>query len=332
MKVVALEEHFITDRMMAAWSSLDAAHRDPNVGEFDADKIRARLHDLADLRLQAMDNAGVDVQVLSLCPPATQSLEPDEAVPLAKEVNDLIARTVQHRPDRFQGFATLPTCAPEAAADELRRAVNSLHLRGALLAGRTRERNFDHPDSWPIYQAAAELRVPLYLHPQTPVSAVRQAYYSGYDDALNVNFATFGWGWHIETGIQAVRLILSGALDRFPDLQIILGHWGEMVPFYLERIEKMSDFAKGLQRPIGDYVRQNFYVTPSGMLSPTYLTWAKQIMGMDRIMFATDYPFVIAPGRAARDFLTNAALTAEEKEKVASKNWEQLTARHQQDH
>ena len=131
----------------------------------------------------------------------------------------------------------------------------------------------------------------------------------------------------MEAGIQAVRLILSGVFDRCPDLQIILGHWGEMVPFYLERIDTMSKQAKHLQRPIRDYVRQNFHVTPSGMFSPTYLAWAKQVMGIERILFSTDYPFIIAPGRGARDFIERAALSAEEKAMVAHGNWERLTGK-----
>ena len=325
MKLIALEEHFVTEESSKLWASLGPANHDPNVDTYHSPELQPKLEDLSEIRLRHMDTAGVDVQVLSLSPPAAQSLEPRAAVELARETNDLIAVAVRSHPDRFEGFATLPTPDPEAAAQELIRAVTSLKFKGAMLNGRTRERNLDHPDFLPIFQAASALRVPLYLHPQTPVPAVRQAYYSGYDDALNLLFSTWGWGWHIETGIQAVRLILSGVFDRFPELQIILGHWGEMIPFYLERIDVMSAKAKGLQRPVRDYVRQNFYVTPSGMFSPTYLAWAKQVMGIERIMFATDYPFVIAPGSGARDFIENAELTKEEKEKVAHGNWEGLT-------
>ncbi len=157
----------------------------------------------------------------------------------------------------------------------------------------------------------------------------REAYYSGYDEAFNLLFSTYGWGWHIEAGIQAVRLTLSGVFDRCPDLQIILGHWGEMVPFYLERIDAMSAQAKHLQRPIRDYVHQNFYVTPSGMFSPTYLAWAKQVVGVERILFSTNYPFIIAPGRGARDFVEQATLSAEEKALLAHGNWERLTGQSQ---
>ena len=326
MKLIALEEHFVTPAMHTAWSELGATEHDPNTDGFKAPPLKAKLDDFTGERLRQMDQSGVDVQVLSLSPPGVQNLAAADAVELARQTNDLLAAAVRQNPDRFEGFATLPTPHPEAAARELERAVTTLHFKGALLGGRTQGRNMDHPDFLPIFQAAAKLRVPLYLHPQTPSPAVREAYYSGYEDAFNLMFASYGWGWHIEAGIQAVRLILSGVFDRCPDLQIILGHWGEIVPFYLERIDVMSQQAKHLQRPIRDYVHQNFHVTPSGMFSPTYLAWAKQVMGVERILFSTDYPFIIAPGRGARDFVEQAALSAEEKEMVAHGNWEKLTA------
>ncbi len=327
MKLIALEEHFTTEDLNQAWSSPQTTERDPNADAIQAPPIKAKLEDFTGARLRQMDQSGVDVQVLSVPPPALQNLTAAEAIVLARQTNDRLAAAIAQNPTRFEGFATLPTPDPEAAAGELERAVTTLGFRGALLGSRTGGRNMDHPVFRPIFEAAARLRVPLYLHPQTPAPAVREAYYSGYEEAFNLLFSTYGWGWHIEAGIQAVRLILSGVFDRCPDLQIILGHWGETVPFYLERIDAMSKQAKGLQRPIRDYVRQNFYVTPSGMFSPHYLAWTKQVMGVERILFSTDYPFIIAPGRGARDFVEQAALSAEEKEMMAHGNWERLTGR-----
>ena len=329
MKLIALEEHFTTPDIHQAWSSLGATEHDPNTDALQAPPIKAKLEDFTGERLRQMDESGVDVQVLSVPPPAMQNLKDVESVvALARETNDLLAATIAQNPARFQGFAVLPTTDPEAAAQELERAVNTLHFKGALLGSRTQGRNMDHPDFLPIFEAAARLGVPLYLHPQTPAPAVREAYYSGYEDTFNHLFSTYGWGWHIEAGIQAVRLVLSGVFDRCPGLQLILGHWGETVPFYLERIDAMSRQAKHLQRPIRDYVRQNFYVTPSGMFSPNYLAWSKEVMGVERILFSTDYPFIIAPGRGARDFVEQAALSPEEKEMVAHGNWERLTGNH----
>ncbi len=285
MKLVALEEHFITEDMKEAWARLGRSMHDPNTDRFDDIALKTKLEDFTVQRLQQMDASGVDVQVLSLPPPGTQNFEPTEAVALARQTNDLLATAIRQNPDRFEGFATLPVPEPLAAARELERAVSTLGFKGALLGGRSGERNLDHPDFRPIFEAAAGLRVPLYLHPQTPAPAVREVYYGGYDDALSLTFATSGWGWHIEAGIQAVRLILSGIFDLYPNLQIILGHWGETVIFYLERIDKMSRQAQHLQRPIREYVRHNFYVTPSGMFSPMYLAWPSKSWVLNESFF-----------------------------------------------
>ena len=290
--------------------------------------IERRLFDLAEERIKLMDEAGIDVQVLSLSTPGVQSLDPNQAVSLARASNDLVAETVRRRPDRFQGFATLATPAPAEAARELERAVCKLGLNGALLNGRTGDRNLDHPDFLPIFEAAASLRAPLYLHPQSPRPAVCDAYYHEFGDALDSMFATSGIGWHYETGIQALRLVLSGLFDRFPDLQLILGHWGEVVLFFLDRIDRMSVEAKQaahLQRPISDYFRTNVSVTPSGTFSQRYLGWARDVLGIERILFSTDYPFLLEPG-GPRRFLETANLSDEDHSAIAHANWDRLCA------
>lgn len=325
MKLIALEEHFLPSVVREAWAQLPPAEQDPTVKQLEPD-IKARLEDFADLRIKHMDEGGVDVQVLSLNTPGTQILEPEPAVELARQMNDLVAGIVKKQPDRFQAFATLPTPDPQAAARELERAITELGCQGAMLYGRTRERNLDHADFLPIFEAAANLRAPLYIHPQSPQPPVREIYYSGFGDKVDMAFASFGWGWHLETGIQAVRLILSGIFDRFPDLQIILGHWGESMLFYLERINDLSEVAKNLKKPVADYARENFYVTPSGVFSPHYLKWSLEVIGAERIMFSTDYPFRIDAGRGARDFVEEADLPDETKNLIASENWQRLTA------
>ncbi len=327
MKLIGLEEHVITDDIIAAWSRLDPAHRDGMVDRLGHGPFKGRLEEVGDARLAAMDATGLDVQVLSLTPPGVQNLDPDESVALASRSNDALAAIVGGEPGRYQGFATLPTPAPAEAARELRRAVTELGLKGAMLCGRTRDRNLDHPDFQPIFAAAADLRVPLYIHPQTPQRAVREAYYSGFGDEVDLMFATAGIGWHYETGIQTLRLILAGTFDRHPDLQVILGHWGEVVLFYLERIDEMSRVTKTLKRPIADYARSNLNVTPSGIFSQSYLQRAIEILGIDRILFSTDYPFRHAPDGGARAFLEAAALSEGDKAKVAHGNWERLTGR-----
>ena len=325
MKIIAIEEHFVTGDVVEKWAGLSPTERDDSIDLFPSDGvIEQRLADLSDDRLAQMDATGVDVQVLSLTSPGVQVLRPDDAVAVARRSNDLVAETVRRRPDRYQAFATLPTPAPEAAARELERSVTQLGCKGALLFGRTGDRNADDPAFLPIYEAAAHLRVPLYFHPQIPVRAVRDAYYSGLPGPLSLQLATGGIGWHYETGLQILRLILAGVFDRFPDLQIITGHWGEVILFYLERIDLMSRAATNLHRPMADYVRQNVLVTPSGIFSQRYLRWAIEVLGSDRVLFSTDYPYQFAAGCGARRFLEEAPIGEEGRAKIAHGNWDRL--------
>ena len=325
MKTIAIEEHFLTNEVRAAWAKSTLADND-DVASLHRGEIEDKLDDLTQTRLQLMDETGVDVQVLSLTTPGLHNLEPSESVALARSTNDFVAATVNAHPARFQGFAALPTPSPANAAKELERTVQNLGLKGAMLCGRTREKNLDHSDFLPVFEAAASLRVPLFIHPQIPQRAVREIYYSGFGNPLDTAFATFGLGWHYEAGIQFVRLILAGVFDRYPDLQIILGHWGEVVLFYLERLNGLSRVAH-LQRPIADYMRQNLYVTASGMFSNAYLRQSVEIVGADRIIFSTDYPYQYRPGKAAAKFLEAAPLAADEKAKFAHLNWDRLTSR-----
>lgn len=325
MKIVGLEEHFATSEVIAAWQRVDPEQRDLAIEMSTGNDNERLLLDLADHRIARMDEVGVDVQVLSLTTPGVQSVEPSCAVPLAGAANDRMAEIIRARPDRFQGFATLPTTAPGEATRELRRAVAELGLNGAMLFGRTGADNLDHPDFLPILEAAAELRAPLYLHPQSPLPTVRNAYYGGFDCALETAFATAGIGWHYETGIQALRLVLSGVFERLPDLQIILGHWGEVTLFYLDRIDMLSAPAR-LPRNVSEYFATNVSVTPSGIFSQRYLQWAIDILGIDRILFATDYPFVLFDNGAASRFLEEADLSAADRDKIGFGNWARLCA------
>lgn len=326
MQIIATEEHLATSEVLDAWRALPPGLQDDSLEIFDQPRIEERLVDLAGERIRAMDDAGIDVQVLSLTTPGMSNLDTADAVSLARSTNDLIADTVAGRPERFQGFATLPTPDPDASAEELRRAVDTLGLKGAMVFGRTGERGMDHPGFRPLYEAAAELRVPLYIHPQLPRRTVRDAYYAGFGKEIELAFAGPGVGWHYETGVQLMRLILAGTLDRHPDLQIILGHWGEVVLFYLERMESLNPALK-LDRPLRDYFRQNVFYTPSGILSQAYLQRTLEIAGVERVMFSADYPFQDAGGGRAREFLERAELAPEERELIAHGNWERLLAR-----
>ncbi len=302
MKIITLEEHFQLAEIKKA-----VAKFLPGLNAFHLtgyDPSDAQLEDLGADRLHHMNAMGVDVQVLSYTSAGLPAIPAAEAVPLAREINDQLAAAIQAHPDRFAGFATLPTPDPEAAATELERAVHTLGLRGAMINGRTNGRFLDDPLFRPILEAAAALDVPIYLHPAFPPKAVQDAYYAGFDPAVSMSFATAGWGWHMETGIHALHMILAGVFDRYPRLQLILGHWGEMIPFYLARFdEALTPAAKHLQRPVADYFLQQMYTTPSGMFTLPPFLLTMQIMGADRIMYAVDYPYIATD--QARTFLEN---------------------------
>lgn len=325
MKLIGLEEHFVTKDVLDAWGELPREYQDVAFRQSDGGITGPRLLDLGEERLADMRETDFDVQVLSLTAPGVQNLEPAEATTLQTTTNDLIAETVRSDPERYQGFATIATPDPDAAARELERAVTKLGLNGAMLFGRTRDRNLDDPANEPIFEVASRLRAPLYLHPQSPVSAVRHAIYGGYDPKLNDAFATHGLGWHYETGIQIVRVALAGLFDRYPGLQIVTGHWGEVVLFYLDRIDGLSEEAK-LGRPVSDYFRDHVSVTSSGMWSQRYLRWAIEVLGIERIMFSTDYPYRFTKNGGARKFLEEADLCDADKQAIAHGNWERMTA------
>ena len=325
MKIIALEEHFVIPEVLQAWSSLDPHSQAGSVVVPFGGKGGERLLDFGAGRIAEMDATGVDVQVLSLTTPGVQNLAPDLSVKMARASNDRVAEVVAGRPDRFQGFATLPTPVPSAAARELERAVRELKLQGAMVFGRTGDRNFDHADFWPIFEAASALKAPLYLHPQTPQSGVVDAYYKGFDEGTDFLFARSGIGWHYETGIQLVRMIYAGVFDRFPDLQIVTGHMGEVVLFYLDRLDRMSSSRK-LPRTVSEYFQQHVYITPSGLFSQRYLRWATEVLGIDRILMSIDYPYIMIPPGGAPAFLNQANLSEQDREKIASGNWERLCA------
>lgn len=324
MKLIAIEEHFLTSAIRAAWAA--SAIGQEGTASFDRGEIEARLDELGSPRLALMDEAGVDVQVLSVTTPALHNLEPAESVALARQTNDLLAAAVAQHPTRFQGFATLPMPAPAAVAPELARCVTQLGFKGAMVCGRTRAKNLDHPDYRPLFAQAAALGVPVFIHPQVPQQAVREALYAGFNEPVDAAFSAFGLGWHYEAGIQFVRLVLAGVFDEYPTLQIILGHWGEVVLFYLERLQALGRVAT-LKRPITEYFQHNLYVTASGMWSPAYLQRALEVVGSERLLFSTDYPYQYKPGGQARRFLNEAPLPAAQKELFAHGNWERLTQR-----
>jgi predicted TIM-barrel fold metal-dependent hydrolase len=328
LRTITLEEHFATAAFMEGPGRLqkwlaDAAHAHPQVAARFA-RLVEQLCDLDEGRIANMDAARIDVQVLSLTAPGVEQLDASEAVALARDTNNVLAEAVRRHPSRFAGFAALPTPGPAAAADELKRMVGEHGFKGALINGHTRGRYLDDPFFWPILECAAALKVPLYLHPTPPPEPVFAASYSGnYAPEVARLLATTGWGWHIDAGLHVLRLVLSGAFDRYPTLQVVVGHLGEGLPFMLSRLEwALPREVTKLERPLGCYLRENVHYTISGFnFLPNFLDLLLQV-GVERIMFSADYPY--ASMADARVFLERLPVSPADRERIAHGNAERL--------
>ncbi|OBJ05599.1 amidohydrolase family protein [Mycobacterium sp. 1465703.0] len=313
MRVIALEEHYATTEFLRSAGSWLASR--PGIVE--------PASDLGDGRIAAMDEAGVDLAVLSLAAPGVEQLDPDDAVRLARDCNDELAAAVQRYPDRLAGFATLPISAPEQAADELERAIRQLGFSGALINGHSRGRYLDDPFFEPVLARAAALQVPIYLHPTIPPAGVIESSYAGFAEPVTFALATVGWGWHINTATHVLRIILGGVFDRHPSLQMIIGHMSEAMSFMLPRFDvTLKPELTGLQHPISRYLRENLTYTFANFNDhATYANLVAQV-GIERVAFSADYPF--GSMVAAHAFLEGLPLTDDERARISHLNAEKL--------
>jgi len=307
-RVIAIEEHY--------WDRDVGANFD-NAETLLPVHLRRRLEDLGAQRLKEMDDAGIDVQVLSHAGPATQRINAEAAVNLSRLANDRLREVIQLKPERFAGFATLPTPAPKAAADELERAVAKLGLAGAMVNGLTNGRFIDEKQYWPIFERAQALDVPLYMHPAPPHPAVVKAYYEDYAEQFP-NLLGAACGFTVEAAVQAIRLVLSGVLDAYPRVKIILGHLGEGLPYLLWRIDHVLSRPGNFAGSFRDCFCEHFYVTTSGNFSNPALACCAMEMGVDRILFAVDWPFV--SNELGVTWAQNIAFCAEDREKILGGN------------
>jgi 2,3-dihydroxybenzoate decarboxylase len=258
--------------------------------------LSERLSDIGERRIADMDASGIDVQILSLTSPGVQVFDAATAVSLAASTNDQVAEAVRKYPTRFAALAAVAPQDPKAAAREAERAVRSLGMKGLIINSHTRGEFLDDPRFWDIFEAAEALEVPVYIHPQAPPPQMSAPYVEkGLEGAL--------WGFAAETGLHVLAILRSGALDRFPRLQIVIGHAGEALPFWLYRLDYMNRTARpcirngsdSLQRTLSEYMRENVYVTTSGMAWAPVITFVQSVLGMDRVMYAMDYPYQFEP-------------------------------------
>lgn len=310
--VIGIEEHYADPEIMATWTGYEAA----KTGD-----ITKRLFDLADLRIEAMDKAGIDFQVLSHSAPAVQKMDAESAIRMARIANDRLAAAVRLHPKRFAGFAIVPTPDPKAAADELERAVTELGFVGAMVHGLTDGLFIDDKRFWPIFERAAKLDVPIYMHPAVPHPAVIDAYFKDYVDEWPMLIRA-AWGYSMETATAGIRLILSGVLDAYPETKIILGHMGEGLPFYLWRINQALAREKFVKKSFREYFSEHFWITTSGFFSNAALQCSLTEIGIDRVMYSIDYPFV--DNQLGADWMDKLPLCEEDRVKFLGGNAKRL--------
>ncbi|MFC7476370.1 amidohydrolase family protein [Dankookia sp. GCM10030260] len=318
MRVIALEEHFTAPHL---------------AGRIDAALLRARgfqprrvapgapnpmelAAEIGERRLALMDAAGIDLQVLSNTGPGPDLVPGPAGVALAAALNDHLAEAVARAPGRFAGFAVLPMASPADCAAELTRAVRALGFKGAMVNGTTDGRFLDHPAYDDLLAEAVALDVPIYIHPHLAPAPVREAYFGGLEAGAGRVLEAAGWGWHQETALQVLRLVLAGTLDRHPRLKLIIGHMGEMLPMMLARADEVfANDIEHLQRPISRAILEQVWITTSGIFTTPPFLAALQTFGIDRIMFSVDYPY--APNAKGRAFLDRVALAPDDMAKLA---------------
>ncbi len=329
-KRIATEEAFTTPEILDRYKAL---LREPGVdagfaslwGHFSKNApVVGRLLDLGDRRIADMDEAGIAMQVLSLTAPGVQVFKRDEAVALARSSNDEMAEAVRKHPTRFAGLAAVAPQNPAEAAKELERGVRKLGLKGAIVNSHTRGEYLDDEKFWPIFEAAEALKVPIYLHPTSlPPAMVQPFLERGLDGAI--------YGFAAETGLHILRIVLAGVFDRFPNLQMVAGHLGEGLPFWLFRIDfmhramvkaKRYSSVNALKRQPSEYLRTHFHVTTSGMAWEPAILHTQCVLGADRVLYAMDYPYQFVPEEVK--VTDGLPISGEDKQKLYQLNAERV--------
>jgi len=321
MRVIAIEEHFVTPLYREnvganEFRNFYLASRSRQLGH---DIVEQNL-DLGAKRLAHMDAAGVDVQVLSFGSPGPQAFGAGVAIPMARDANDRLYETVKKHPDRFAGFAALPTARPETAADELQRCVEKLGFKGAMIHGHQQGSFLDEKKYWVIFERAQALGVPIYLHPTLPHPDAMKSYFQGCEE-----IARAGWGFAIDTSCHFLRLVFAGVFDAYPDLKIILGHLGEGLPFAMHRLNDHTAAAaarRGLQKSPLEYLKENLLVTTSGNWFEPAFVCTLLALGADKILFAIDWPY--EANQTGMEFLKKLSISESDREKIAHRNAERL--------
>jgi predicted TIM-barrel fold metal-dependent hydrolase len=311
--VIALEEHYWHPDLMRASGGDAGSHRSAD--------IIARMNEIGPMRLKTMDEAGIDIQILGHGMPSTQRVDAESAVRLARQSNDWLAEKCKAYPTRLMGFANLPTPDPKAAADELERSVTKLGFKGAMVHGPSNGVFLDDERFWPIWERAAALEVPIYMHPATMDERVAAIYLKDYL-GKHPQLIGAGWGFTVETATIGLRMVLSGVFERHPKLQIILGHMGEALPFLIHRETETLRKITADGKTFRDIFCNHFHITTSGYYSTPALNFTITEMGIDRVLFSVDYPYV--DSKAGTDWLAGVQMSAIDKGKILGGNAQRL--------
>ena len=331
MKRIAVEEAFVTEEIAREWDRALASKfvepgfrllGDTILGDSPAARgVHAQLVDLDRGRIADMDACGIDLAVLSVTSPGVQVFDAVTASALSTHANDVLAEAVRRHPTRFAGLATVAPNHPQGAVVELQRAANVLGMKGFLINSHTQGEYLDDRKYWPLFEAAQALPMPLYLHPREPAPSM-------ITPMLDYGLYFAGWGFAVETATHALRLIMSGLFDEFPRLKIILGHMGEGLPFWLQRIDNRYllqvkiGAVKALARLPSEYFLDNFLITTSGVMSAPALRLCLDVVGVERIMFAADYPYESV--EESVQFMDSVDITASERQAIYATNAERV--------
>ena len=262
-----------------------------------ATALAERIQDLGPRRIADMDSSGIAKQLLLLTSPGVQVFDPATGSAIARDSNDELSENIRSHPDRYAGLAAVAPHDPANAVKEMERGVRKLGLKGAVVNSHTQGRYLDEPEFWPLFEAAEALDVPIYIHPNTPSNAMIQPFLPrGLDGAI--------YGFAVETGLHLLRIIVGGVFDRFPKLKIAVGHLGEGLPFWLFRLDYMHRSmvtsrrypgAQPLKKKLSDYLKENVWITTSGMQWAPAIQFCQQVLGYDRVLYAMDYPYQFVP-------------------------------------
>ena len=323
MKLIGVEEHWCPRELFEKEGTPGYENMISVKKLFDNkqyEMVCQSVSDISKKRLAMMDKISMTMQVLSICNANMEILPDDQAIYYSKLSNDILAKSLEKYPDRLKGLAALPTGVPIEAAKELERCMAKEGFVGAIINGHINGHYLDEPQFDPLLETAEKTGAVLYIHPALPPQNIIDTYYKMEDSYAQNVISSGGWGWHIETGVHILRLIASGTFDRHPQLKVIVGHLGEGLPFFMERLYNAT---KGnLKKPYPEYLKENIYYSISGFHDPDLLEYVLKKVGEDHILFSTDFPFNSSEKEI--EFFMNTNLSKSTKEKIAYKNAEQL--------